>query len=35
MAAAEARVDGPLELRILLGDWLLENLPEGDGEAFE
>ena len=35
MAAAEARVDRPLELGVLLGDRLLEDLPEGDGEAFQ
>src|SRR5438105_2633706 len=33
--AAEARVDRPLELRVLLRDRLLEDLLEGDPEAAE
>jgi hypothetical protein len=35
VAAAEARVDRPLVLRELLRDRLLEELPEGDGEALD
>src|SRR4029077_2294016 len=35
VAAAEARVDGPLVLRVLLRDRLLEQLLEGDGEALD
>src|SRR5262249_11547630 len=34
-AGAEARVHRPLVLRVLLRDRLLEQLPEGDGEAFD
>ena len=33
--AAEARVDGPLVLRVLLRDRLLEELPERDREALD
>src|SRR5207244_611936 len=33
--AAEARVDGPLVLGVLLRDRLLEELPEGDREALD
>src|SRR4029453_10962269 len=33
--AAEARVDRALELGVLLRDRLLEDLLEGDSEAFE
>src|SRR6266536_6536138 len=35
VAAAEARVDRALVLRVLLRDRLLEQLPEGDGEALD
>src|SRR5262249_36148571 len=35
VAAAEARVERPLVLGILLGDRLLEDLPERDREPFE
>ena len=34
-AAAEARVDGPLELGVLLSDRLPEDLTECDAEPFE
>ena len=35
VATAEARVDRPLELRVLLRDRFPENLPEGDAESLE
>ena len=34
VAAAEARVDRPLVLRVLLRDRLAEDLPERDAEAL-
>ena len=34
VAATEARVQRPLELRVLLRDRLLEDVPEGDAEAL-
>src|SRR5204863_8645677 len=35
VASAEARIDRPLVLRVLLRDRLLEDLLEGDPEALE
>src|SRR3954447_16349254 len=35
VSAAEARVDRTLELRVLLGDRLLEDVLEGDAEALQ
>jgi hypothetical protein len=35
VTSAEARIDGPLVLGVLLRDRFLEQLPECDGEAFD